>query len=145
MHSGHRSPMGFRHYAPAVAVLIALAAPGTAAASDYAPSHVIVRYQSWTTRAERVAAERATGTGRAVAVGGGARRLQIGDGEPVWRTVAQLRAQPGVDYAVPDYRIHSTTAYFPNDPGRAEPATGARCSGTSPGSSASTRRGPGEG
>src|SRR5205807_2890292 len=94
MHSGHRSPMGFRHYAPAVAVLIALAAPGTAAASDYSPSHVIVRYQTWTTRAERLAAERATGTGRAVAVGGGARRLQIRDGESVWRTVAQLRAQP---------------------------------------------------
>jgi serine protease len=111
--------MGPRHYASAAALLLSLAAPGAATASDYSPSHVIVRYAGWTTHRERIAVERATGTGRAVAVAGGARILRIKDRQSVRTAIARLRRQPGVDYAVPDYRVRAAaSAYFPNDPGR---------------------------
>jgi len=107
-----------RHYAYAAALLLSLATPGAATAADYSPSHVIVRYAGWTTHRDRIAVERATGTGRAVPIAGGARVLQIKDGDSVRKTIAELRARPGVDYAVPDYRIHAAAAYYPNDPGR---------------------------
>src|SRR5438067_11219570 len=111
--------MGPRHYASAAAQLLSLAAHGAATASDYSPAHVIVRYAGWTTHRERIAVERATGTGRAVRVAGGARILRIENGQPVRSTIAQLRRQPGVDYAIPDYRVRAAaSSYFPNDPGR---------------------------
>src|SRR5437764_10157404 len=108
-----------RHYAYAAALLLSLAAPGAAAAYDYSPSHVIVRYAGWTTHRERIAAERATGTGHPVRVAGGARIVRIKNGRSVRSTIALLHRQPGVDYAVPDYRVRSAaSSYFPNDPGR---------------------------
>jgi serine protease len=81
-----------------------------------------VRYASSSTHAERLAAENATGTRTAVALPGGARTLKIKDGDSVAHTVAELRAQPGVAYAVPDYRLQAAAAsYYPNDPGQGGP------------------------
>jgi len=113
--------MRTRPLLPAAALLLALAAPASAGASAVAPGHVLVRYERSATRAERVAVERATGTRSAASLPGGSSQLTIEDGESVASTLAELRAQPGVSQARPDYRLHKAAAFYPNDPGRGAP------------------------
>ena len=114
--------MRFRHLIPAVALGLALALPQAAAAAPpYAPGHVVVRYAASSTHHQRVAVERATGTGRATPLPGGAREVQIEDGQSVATTVAQLRAQPHVGSVHPDYVLHAAGGYYPNDPGVGDP------------------------
>ena len=112
--------MHIRALLTAAALPLALAAPAAANAASVSPNRVLVRYESASTHHERVAALRSTGTGSAGSLPGGTRLLRIKDGDSVARTVTELRAQPGVDYAVPDYRIHAAAAppFVPNDPGR---------------------------
>ena len=100
------------------ALLLALA-PGAAAASDpgIVPGRVVVRYAHDATHRDRVLAERATGTGRAQTLTGGHRVLAIEDGDSVAKTLAELRAQPDVAEAHPDYVIQAAGGYYPNDPG----------------------------
>src|SRR5437867_1143526 len=115
----HRSQMRIRLLVPAAALSLALAAPAAAGASDVARRRVVVRYDRSATHADRLAVEDATGTGSAVPLPGGTKELRIEDGDSVSETLHELRAQPDVDYAVPDYRLHAAAAgYFPNDPGR---------------------------
>jgi serine protease len=81
-----------------------------------------VRYDRGATHADRLAVERATGTGSAEILPGGNRALRIEDGATVSTTLDELRAQPGVAYALPDYRLHAASnAFYPNDPGRGGP------------------------
>jgi serine protease len=102
----------------AAALLLALAAPASAGAAAVAPGHVLVRYDRSTTSAERAAVERVTSTRSTAALPGGARQLTIEDGASIATTLAELRAQPGVRDAHPDYRLHKAAAFYPNDPGR---------------------------
>ena len=113
--------MRFRLLLPAAALLLALAAPTTAGASAVAPDSVVVRYDRWTSTADRRAIERATGTGAAVTLPGGARELRIEDGASVAATLRELRAQPGVRDAHPNYVVRKAASYYPNDPGRGGP------------------------
>ena len=67
-----------------------------ASAADYVPGEVIVKYDD--------------------AAGG--KLEQIEDGESVAETVSELRDDPDVTYAVPNYIAHaSATPLMPNDPG----------------------------
>src|SRR2546421_1133708 len=91
----------------AAALSLALAVPASAGAVSVAPGHVLVRFDESTTRSQRIAVEKATGTGLAIPLPSGARQLEIKDGESVGATLAELRAQPVVRYALPDYRIHA--------------------------------------
>jgi serine protease len=112
--------MRMRHLLPAAAVGLALTA-APAMAAPHAPGHVLVRYDEDASRAERAAAQRETGTSFGDVLPGGARTLEIEDGESVSATVRQLNAQPDVEYAVPDYRISAAqvpAGFVPNDPGR---------------------------
>jgi serine protease len=109
--------MRIRRLLLAAALPLALALPQTAGAAEVARGHVLVRFDDRATHAERVAAVRATGTGDATPLPGGARQVQIEDGESVTRTLAELRAQPGVESARPDYVLHKAGGYYPNDPG----------------------------
>jgi serine protease len=114
--------MRLRPLVPAAALLLALAAPASAGAAAVAPGRVLVRFDRSATSAERAAVERATGTRTAVAkLPGGARQLAIADGQSVAATLAELRAEPGVRDARPDYRLHKAAAFYPNDPGRGAP------------------------
>jgi serine protease len=77
---------------------------------------VIVHYQHGT--GGGVAAEVAAGAG-AEQVGelpGGSEQLQIEDGDTVRETIAELREDPNVDYAVPNWRAHAAAGPT-NDPG----------------------------
>ena len=112
--------MRIRLLLPAAALCLALSAPAAQAAT-YAGDHVIVRYEGDTSRAERADVQRDTGTGFDDALPGGARTLAIEDGDSVAETVAELEDEPGVAYAVPDFRLSKAQApapFIPNDPGR---------------------------
>ena len=106
---------------PALAAALLLSA-APAVAAPYAGDSVIVRYESGADRAERTDAQRDTGTSHDETLPGGARILAIEDGESVSATVRELEREPGVEYAVPDYKIRAAQArpdpFLPNDPGR---------------------------
>ena len=115
--------MRFRHLLPAAALAAALLPP-PAAAAPYVGDRVIVRYEADASRPERAGAQRDTGTGFEDVLPGGARTLTIEDGESVEETVRELEREPGVEYAVPDYRLRKAQGpappapFVPNDPGR---------------------------
>jgi serine protease len=77
----------------------------------------VVRYEAGTSRDAREDVQQDTGTGFAEDLPGGARTLDIEDGETVPDTLAELQADPDVEYAHPNYVAH-LAGYFPNDPGR---------------------------
>jgi serine protease len=117
--------MPIRHRTlPLAALLTAFAAtaPG-APAAEVAPTHVLVRFHAFATHADRVRVVERTGTGDSEPVAGGVRELRIEDGDSVATTLAELRAQPGVASARPDYVVHKAGAptFRPNDPGRGGP------------------------
>lgn len=96
-----------------------LALPATAGAAPFRPGEVIVKYRD-DLGAEiraRVAAkvEEETGTELARRLPGGSRQLEIEDGETVAETVAELEANRGVAYAVPNFIARASA--FPDDPG----------------------------
>jgi serine protease len=99
-----------------------LLAPSRAAAqpaepqSSYLPQEVIVRYHGDVARAAEMSVESRAGTVVADALPGGSKRLQIADGGSVRRTVAELRGDPRVAYAVPNY-VARASAFHPNDRG----------------------------
>jgi serine protease len=97
----------------ALALLLAL--PAAARAADYVPDEVIVRYAQGTGGgvAAQVAAE--AGAEPVEALPGGSQQLQIDDGDTVRETIAELRADPNVKYAVPNWIAHAA-AEVPNDP-----------------------------
>src|SRR5215213_4624591 len=79
---------------PLLSLALALAAvPAPAGAADYVPGEVIVRY----------------------ADGGAATRLAVEDGKSVDEAVSELRSDPKVDYAVPNY-VARASQFTPNDP-----------------------------
>lgn len=101
---------------PATLALILLAAPGASAVSAYREGEVLVKYRDGASASERAAVERDSGTDTDERLPGGSRQLQIEDGDSVSETVAELRQDPDVAYAVPNYVAHAS-AFYPNDPG----------------------------
>jgi serine protease len=100
----------------AVAAVVVLAAAPGAGAADYVPGEVIVKYADEADRSVRAEVQDETGTGRPERLPGSSRKLEILDGETVGETVSELRSDPSVAYAVPNY-IARASAFFPNDPG----------------------------
>jgi serine protease len=98
-----------------LAALALLLAP-TAEAADYVPGEVIVKYRDGTPAALESTVEHVTGTDTAQQLPGGSEQLAIADGKSVGQTVAELREDPNVAYAVPNYVAHASQ-WIPNDPG----------------------------
>jgi serine protease len=97
--------------------LLAAASPGAAAAAEsapapYAPSEVIVGYAPTGAHAASLSAsdEPASASVRT-------RTLHLAPGVRVASALHRLRAQPGVAWAVPDYRAHVAGGLIPNDEG----------------------------
>src|SRR4051812_43195188 len=101
----------------------ALAVPSSAGASDYVPGEVIVKYKDGTTAQVQDKVEAVTGTEAARSVPGGSDQLAIEDGGSVKQTVTELRKDPNVAYAVPNYVAHASgfharaSDFVPNDAG----------------------------
>src|SRR5436190_6654481 len=100
---------------PAAVALIALAAPGGAAAADYVPGRVIVKYRDDASVEQRAQVEAQAGADAQRPLPGGSTQLAIRDGDSVRQAVNELRRDQGVAYAVPDYVAHAA-ALHPNDP-----------------------------
>jgi serine protease len=100
----------------ALLALTALAVPSGAAADDYVPGEVIVRYEDGTSSGAESALERQSGTDAEGALPGGSERLAIEDGDSVRETIAELSRDPNVAYAVPNWKARAA-AFVPNDPG----------------------------
>ncbi|HEU0025294.1 MAG TPA: S8 family serine peptidase [Thermoleophilaceae bacterium] len=99
----------------AALALTLLAAPATARAADYVPGEVIVKYRDGTSASTETLVEEQVGTDAQRALPGGSEQLAIGDGESVRAAVAELRRDPNVLYAVPNYKARA--AALPDDPG----------------------------
>ncbi len=105
-----------------------VAAPARAA--DFVPGQVIVGYAPVPgPPAATVTANISRRMGARIASAAstptpGEHILSLRKGEPVGQAVSQLRHQPGVAYAVPNYVAHIAGSYIPNDPGRSKVARG---------------------
>jgi serine protease len=99
----------------ALALTLIVAAP--AAAGEYVPGEVIVKYRDGTTETVEAQVEEATGAEEEQSLAGGAAQLDIADGDTVPETLAELRDDPNVAYAVPNFIAHASAPLFPNDPG----------------------------
>ncbi len=90
--------------------------PKPAAADDYRPGEVVVRYEREADRSARAEVQRETGVGGPEVFAPRTRVLTIRDGQTVPETVAELRARPEVATAAPN-PVARTSAYVPSDPG----------------------------
>jgi serine protease len=95
---------------------LALASP--AAAAEYVPNQVIVRYEPGTPTTTKKAVEHDAGVETRQGLAGGARQVAIRDGDSVPTTLAELRRKPEVRYAVPNH-IARASQFTPDDPGLA--------------------------
>src|SRR5919108_858198 len=101
----------------ALLCLTALTVPAgaAAAADDYVPGEVIVKYADETTAKAASTVEKLSGTDAEQALPGGSEQLAIEDGDSVRETVAELERDPNVAYAVPNWKAHAS-GFTPNDP-----------------------------
>jgi serine protease len=108
--------MRHRLLLPAALALMAAAAPAPAVAAEYVPDEVIVHYRDGTTGVAQARVEDEAGADAERVIPGGSQQLEIEDGDSVQETIAELRDDPDVEYAVPNYVAHAS-AFVPNDPG----------------------------
>jgi serine protease len=94
---------------------VTLIPPAAAQASGYVQDEVIVRYEDGTSGGVAARVAESAGTDPVQALPGGSEQLEIDDGESVRETIAELRADPNVAYAVPNWRARAA-AEAPNDP-----------------------------
>ena len=102
-----------------LALVIAAAAPHDALASapaSSAPNEIVVRYAPSLAHAQ-AAAVQGRGAPAPMSVAGHTRLLHVAAGVSVASTLRRLRAQPDVEWAVPDYRAHIVGEPIPNDEG----------------------------
>jgi serine protease len=95
---------------------VMLVLPAGAQGSDYVPDEVIVHYEDGTSGGVAARVAEAAGTDPIEPLPGGSEQLQIDDGESVRETIEELRADPNVVYAVPNWKARAA-AGPPNDPG----------------------------
>jgi serine protease len=102
-------------------MILVAASPAAAsmqpAGSEYVPGEVIVKYRDGTTATVQTNVEESTGTEEAQPLAGDSAQLDIEDGESVPETLDELREDPSVAYAVPNFIAHASAPFFPNDPG----------------------------
>jgi serine protease len=108
--------MQIRLLLPIAALSLLMLLPAGARAGDYVPDQVIVRYAEGTGGGVAAQVAQDAGTEPVAGLPGGSEQLQIEDGASVRQTIAQLKQDPNVEYAVPNWRAHAS-AEAPNDPG----------------------------
>jgi serine protease len=101
-----------------------------ASAAEYVPGQVIVGYAPMPgPSAATVTADISRRMGARIASATpaptpGEHILRLRQGQSVGSAVSQLRHQPGVAYAIPNYVAHIAGSFIPNDPGRSSVARG---------------------
>jgi serine protease len=89
---------------PAILALLLFALPASAAAADYVRGEVLVKYRD----------EAAAASPGGQLLPGGSEKVALDEGTTVREAVSELRADPDVEYAVPNVIAHASA--FPNDP-----------------------------
>ena len=115
--------MRLRCLLTAAAAVLLLGGPVAAARAAVVPGKVVVRYAGDASQSERIDVLERSGTSTEGVLPGGARELEIEDGESVADTLGELRSDPNVAYAVPDYVVRAAE-FIPRDPGRGDVAGG---------------------
>jgi serine protease len=101
---------------PLIAALwVLMLIPAGARGADYVGDEVIVHYEDGTGGGVAANVAEEAGTEPIAELPGGSEQLQIEDGGSVRETIAELRQDPNVEYAVPNWRAHAA-AETPNDP-----------------------------
>jgi serine protease len=101
---------------PLIAALwVLLLLPAGARAADYVPNEVIVRYEQGTGGGVAAQVAEQAGAEPVAELPGGSEQLRIEDGDSVRETISELRQDPNVSYAVPNWHAHAA-AEAPNDP-----------------------------
>jgi serine protease len=101
---------------PLIAALwVLMLIPAGARAAGYVPDEVIVHYEDGTGGGVAADVAESAGAEPIAELPGGSEQLQIEDGDSVRETIAELREDPNVKYAVPNWRAHAA-AEAPNDP-----------------------------
>ena len=101
---------------PLIAALwVLLLLPAGARAGDYVPNEVIVRYAQGTGGGVAAQVAQQAGAEPVAELPGGSEQLKIEDGDSVRETISELREDPNVRYAVPNWHAHAA-AEAPNDP-----------------------------
>jgi serine protease len=100
----------------AAAVALLAPSPAAGAPASYRPGEVIVHFHPGAGPAAQASVESRTGTAAEDILSGGSQRLVIEDGESVQETLAELRREPAVQYAVPNFTARSAGLH-PNDRG----------------------------
>jgi serine protease len=102
----------------AATVVLLAAGAGSASAADYVPGQVVVGYAYGPATTVARDVEIRTGIRSEVAAPApDTRVLRLPRGLTVAQAIKRLRSQPGVAYAVPNYKAHQS-GWIPNDPGR---------------------------
>src|SRR3954453_11946370 len=114
--AAHRNPMRLPLPALLAALLVLLLLPAGAVAADYVPDQVIVKYANGVGGGVAAEGAAAAGATPVAELPGGSEQLKIEDGDSVRGTIAELRQDPKVDYAVANWKAHAA-ATAPNDPG----------------------------
>ena len=99
-----------------VVALLLAAGPAAAGTGGYLPGEVIVHSRPGVEPVDEASVEALTGTTAEAGLPGGSRLLRIEDGATVAETVAELRSDDRVEYAVPNH-VARASAVQPNDPG----------------------------
>lgn len=108
---------------PLAALAVALSAPPAVFASDAVPGQVVVQYAPGVSGADRQAAQQKAGATPIATPAPQTQVLHVPSGSSVAQTAAELRTQPGVQYAVPNVIAHAS-GFVPNDRGKAATAGG---------------------
>jgi serine protease len=102
---------------PLIAALwVLMLLPTGARAADYVSDQVIVGYAEGTGGGVAANVAEDAGAAPVADLPGGSEQLQIEDGDSVRETISELRQDPNVEYAVPNWHAHAA-AVAPNDPG----------------------------
>ena len=83
----------------------------------YSPDQIVVKYASRAASVARTTTTRAGGSGTAGEPAPETRLIHLHGGENVSRALRRVRREPGVVWAVPDYRAHASGALVPDDVG----------------------------
>jgi serine protease len=106
--------MQIRLLSSIAALVLLMLLPAGAHAADYVQDQVIVRYAEGIGGGVAAQVAQDAGTQPVAGLPGGSEQLRIEDGDSVRQTIAELKADPNVKYAVPNWRAHA--AGPPNDP-----------------------------
>jgi serine protease len=105
--------------AACASLLAFVPAAGASPSAPYAGNEIVIGYRP-PSRSVRAVAARVEGPSRQEPGAARTRVLRLAPGANLATALRRLRARPGIQWAVPDYRAHASGTFFPDDEGSAD-------------------------